>query len=141
MKCMVILSIVNYDRFCAFHKIYKPTLIPSSTNFSSLLFLVNLIDCCIPFTFKTKNNSFLDILVSTDIYQFSMTVCRKSNSVRLPPYTPFNHPPQQEIIVFYSYACSTSHIFPDPSNLSNKLNYLKSLTLLEGATLLSLTKP
>ena len=54
-------------------------LIPSNTDFSSLLSLVNLIDRCIQFTMEVENDdslSFLDVLVSKDIDRFSTTVFR-----------------------------------------------------------------
>ena len=52
-------------------------LVSSNTDFSSLLFFVNLIGCCIQFIFEVvKDNSFSfpDVLVSKHIDSFSITV-------------------------------------------------------------------
>ena len=57
-----------------------------------LLSLVNLIDSCIQFTLvieKESSLSFLDILLSKDIDQFSKTVFRKSYSISPPTSCPF----------------------------------------------------
>ena len=55
-------------------------LVPSNTDFSNLLSLVNSIDSCIQFTLEVESDnslSFLDVLISKDIDWFSTTVFRK----------------------------------------------------------------
>ena len=105
---------------------------------------MNSIDPCIQFTLEIENDNplpFLDVLVSKDIDRFSTTVFRKSFSVSLPPHALSNHPPQQKMAAFYTYVYRALHICSDPSNLSNELNYLKSLALSRATTILSLIKP
>ena len=107
-------------------------LIPSNTDFSSLPSLVNSIDSCNQFTLEVENDnslSFLDILVSKNIDRFSVTVFRKSFSVSLPPHALSYQSLQQKMAAFYTYVYHALHICPDPSNLSNELNYLKFLAL------------
>ena len=117
--------------------------LPSNTDFSILLSLVNLIDSCNQFTSEVENNnslSFLDVLVAKDIDRFSMTVLRKSFSVSLLPHALSNHSPQQKIAAFYTYVYRALHICSDPSNFSNELDYLNFLLFLKNTGLLSLTK-
>ena len=93
-----------------------------------------MIDRCNQFTLEVeKDNSlpFLDILVSKDTDRFSTTVLRKSFSVSLPPHALSNHPPRQKMAAFYTYVYRALHTCSDPSNLSNELNYLKSLSGLQ----------
>ena len=62
-------------------------LVPSITDFSSLLSLVNSIDSCIQFTLEVKNDnslSFLDVLISKGIDRFPTIVFRKSFLVSFP---------------------------------------------------------
>ena len=46
-----------------------------------------------------------------------------------PPHALPNHPPQQKMAAFYTYVYQALHICSDPSNLSKKLHYFKSLAL------------
>ena len=81
-------------------------LVPSNTDFSSLLSVVNLIDCCIQSILEIENNnslSFLDALVSKCIDQFTTTGFKKSFTVSLPPHVLFNKSPHQKIAAFYTY--------------------------------------
>ena len=114
-------------------------LVPFNTNFSSLLSLLSSIDRCIQFPMEVENDnslSFLVVLVSKDIDQFSTTVFRKSFPVCLPPHVLSNHPPHQKMAVFYIYVYRALYICADPSNLSNELNYLNPLLSLGATTLL-----
>ena len=110
-------------------------LIPSKTDFSSLMSPVNSIDHCIQFIFEVESDkslSFLNVLVSKHIDGFSTMVFRKSFWISLPLHALCNHAPQQKIFAFYTYVYRALHICSDPSNLSNEFNYLKSLALSRG---------
>ena len=108
-------------------------LVPSNTDFSSLLSLVSLINSCIQFTLEVENNnsvSFLDVLVSKGFDRFSATVFRKSFSVSLPPHALYKQSSSLTEKVCFLYLHLSCFIYLlYPSNLSNKLNYLKSLAL------------
>ena len=103
--------------------------------FSILLLLINSIDSSVQFALavqKDNSLSFLDVLVSKDIYQFSTTVFRQSISVSLTPHVPSNHPPQLKMAAIYIQVYRAINIVSDHSNLSNELNYIQSLPFFRG---------
>ena len=65
-----------------------------------------------------------------------MCVFRRSFSVFLPPHALSIHPILQKMTAFYIYVNCALQICFDPFNLSNVLNYLKSLLLLTFLPLL-----
>ena len=110
-------------------------LVPSNTDFPSLMSWVNLIDHCIQFTFEVENNNsllFLDVLVSKHTYYLSTLIGSQQLSSENSPHALSIYPPQQKMAAFCTGLWCFTDICSDVSNFSNELNYLKSLSLSQG---------
>ena len=116
-------------------------LVLSSTDFSSLLSLVNLIVVTFNSLLKLKISA-LDAFISQHIDRFSNIVFKKSLSISFLPHIHSKYRPLQKMPAFYAYVYPALHICSNPSDISSELNYLWSLLLfLESKIPLSLIKP
>ena len=104
---------------------YTFILVPSNTDFSSLLSMVNSIGFFIKCTFETENDistSFLNVLVSKHIDWVFTTVFRKFLSISLSPHAPSDHPFLQKMSAFYTYINHALDVCSVSSNLPKELN-------------------
>ena len=104
-------------------------LIENPFDINPVLKVANSVDYYIQFTFELDSNTlpFLDILVIKCDSSFKTCVCR--NLFLFPaPLTLFqNHPANQKISTFYTYAYRALNVCSNSSLLKEELNYLKSV--------------
>ena len=97
-----------------------------------ILPILTFLNCCLRLIQLTDSKHIVPFSITIFRKSFSITVFRKPFLVFLPPHALYNYPSQQKIAFFYTYVYRALHICSDPSNLSNEINYLKSLALSRG---------